>query len=110
MLLLIAFSAGVFMIAFTLLLANILKKAFFTVSASIVMFLFPVMIKIKLLQIIINVIELLPIKAINGSYALTQQAMYNILGKDILRCYVAPIMLLSGTFLLLPIVIRLYGR
>lgn len=109
--LLIALCACIFMVICTLLLANILKKAFLTISVIAVLMLSPNFIDTKsLTKILTNIVELLPVKAINIKYSLTQQYFYNVFGHEVLRCYITPFVLLIGTAILIPIIVRIYSK
>ncbi len=111
LMLLIALCACVFMIICTLFIAIILKKAFLTISVIGVLMLSPNFINTKSLSMgLTNIVELLPVKAINIKYSLTQQYFYNIFGHEILRCYVTPFILLIGTIILIPIIVRRYSK
>ncbi len=109
--LLIALCACIFIVMCTLLLANILKKAFLTISVIAVLMLSPNFISTKSLSKgLTNFVELLPVKAINIKYSLTQQYFYNIFGYEILRCYITPFILLIGIAILIPIIVRIYSK
>jgi hypothetical protein len=111
MMLFIALCTCIFMITCTLLFANILKKAFLSISVVAVLMLIPAFINTKSFSKgLTNLVELFPVKAINIGYSLTQQYFYNILGNPILRCYITPFVLIIGTIILIPIIIRVYSK
>ncbi|MCD3218131.1 hypothetical protein G8S55_13100 [Clostridium botulinum C] len=103
--------ALLFMITLTLLLSNILKKAFITMGTVTVLLLGPILLTTdKLTRIPTNIIELLPVKAINFGYTLRQQSMYNVFGTEILRGYITPIILLILSIILIPFIVKLYNK
>ncbi len=108
---LIALCACIFMVICTLLLANILKKAFLTISVIAVLMLSPNFIDTRTLSKgLTNLVELLPVKAINIKYSLTQQYFYNVFGHEILRCYITPFVLLIGIVILIPVIVRINSK
>ncbi|AQS11338.1 ABC-2 family transporter protein [Clostridium saccharobutylicum] len=107
----IGLSACLFMVMITLLSGTILKKAFLTMSVVSTFLLAPLLIDTEpLSKIPANLIELLPIKAINYSHTLIKQSMYNVFGIEILRGYITPIILLIAGIAIIPLIVTIYNK
>ncbi|MCB2314108.1 hypothetical protein LGL55_23990 [Clostridium tagluense] len=107
----IGLSTCLFMVMLTLLLENILKNAFLTISAASAFLLLPILINTEpLSKIPANLIEILPIKAINYTHTLIKQSMYNVFGIEILRGYITPIILLIAGIAVIPFIVKIYNK
>lgn len=107
----IGFSTCILLILITLLIANLVKKAFLTISTVAVLFLAPIFINTETLsRIPTNIIEALPIKAMNFSYILRQHSMYTLFGFKLLKGYAIPVIFILVSIILIPIIIRLYRK
>ncbi|MBC2455281.1 hypothetical protein, partial [Clostridium saccharobutylicum] len=107
----IGLSTCLFMVMITLLSGTILKKAFLTMSVVSTFLLAPLLIDTEpLSKIPANLIELLPIKAINYSHTLIKQSMYNVFGIEILRGYITPIILLIAGIAIIPLIVTIYNK
>ncbi|GEM_PF-4261961 len=111
MAIIIGLSSCLFMVTLTLLVSNIFKRAFLTIGSITALLLLPIAVNTeRLTKIPNNLLELLPIKAIDFTYALRQQCLYNIFGTRILRGYITPVILVIATIILIPFIIKLYNK
>lgn len=109
--LLIGLTVSIFIAVLTLLIANVTKKTHLTISIIACIFVMPIFINTKSLsKFFANIVEVLPINALKVTYILRQQAIYNVLSKGILRGYFAPVILIIGTLMVIPLIVKRYKK